>query len=57
VAADRLNSRKYQNIPASQRNVEIRKSFEVIATASLMAEYLTGSFNEAVILNTEVSIL
>ncbi|MBP1675316.1 MAG: hypothetical protein H6Q24_1454, partial [Bacteroidetes bacterium] len=28
--------------------------FEVIATASLMAEYLTGSFSEAVTLKTVV---
>src|SRR4030042_4141467 len=49
-----LNSRKCQNIPLPRETLKYGNLFEVIATASLMAEYLTGSFNEAVTLNTEV---
>jgi hypothetical protein len=49
-----LNSRKCQNIPLPRETLKYGNLFEVIATASLMAEYLTGSFSVAVILNTEV---
>src|SRR4030043_2417404 len=49
-----LNSRKCQNIPLPRETLKYGNLFAVMATASLMDEYLTGSFSVAVILNTDV---
>ena len=49
-----LNSRKCQNIPLPRETLKYGNLCEVMVTASLIAEYLTGSFNDAVILKTEV---
>jgi hypothetical protein len=49
-----MNSRKCQNIPLPSETLKYGNLCEVIATASLIAVYLTGSFSDAVTLNTEV---
>jgi hypothetical protein len=41
-------------MPLPSETLKYGNLFEVIDTASLMAEYLTGSFSVADILNTEV---